>query len=350
MIKREEDKDKKWKIIQPEKTREQLEQENKNLQYQAEHDGLTGLYNRIAMERLTDEWLDRWHMGTMMVMDLDYFKQVNDRYGHITGDQVLQKVSYILTKMFPYNSVVGRVGGDEFVVLFQASMEEDEIETKSLQIRQRLQGVQLHEGLFVHLDITVFGTAYRKNDNYRSMFDRVDQQIIRDKQLRSNGKKSPAPEQQTGKSGLVLDMELIAAEMREQPVLRGSFCQDYEAFKVIFRFIERRMRRSGTEAFILLFTLTGEDDDIAALESRDAQMLELGQVIHDGLRLGDVFTQYSSCQYLVMVSDLTRENADYLAERICQTFYDRQGGATQTVLRYSYPLQPTRIMEKDKTE
>ena len=71
------------------KTRKQLEQENCALQTLAELDGLTGLYNRITMERRVDDHLCRKQPGTMIVLDLDHFKQVNDRYGHIAGDMLL---------------------------------------------------------------------------------------------------------------------------------------------------------------------------------------------------------------------------------------------------------------------
>ena len=59
------------------KTRKQLEQENCALQTLAELDGLTGLYNRITMERRVDDHLCRKQPGTMIVLDLDHFKQVN---------------------------------------------------------------------------------------------------------------------------------------------------------------------------------------------------------------------------------------------------------------------------------
>ena len=146
-------------------------------------------------------------------------------------------------------------------------------------------------------------------------------------------------------------MKLIAAEIRETPASPGSYCQDYETFKAIYRYAERKMRRSGEKAFLLLFTLMDRKGDFPELESRDAQMAVLGKVIHKGLRMGDVFTQYSSCQYLVMASDLTMENADMLAERICQAFRREQGDdLSHTVLHYSYPLQPTRMIQDPRAE
>ena len=98
------------------KTRKQLEQENCALQTLAELDGLTGLYNRITMERRVDDHLRSKQPGTMIVLDLDHFKQVNDRYGHIAGDMLLCTIANVLKKMFSGRNLVGRVGGDEFVI------------------------------------------------------------------------------------------------------------------------------------------------------------------------------------------------------------------------------------------
>ncbi|MBC8570292.1 GGDEF domain-containing protein [Zongyangia hominis] len=330
---------------QAKKSLEQLQQENSALQYDAEHDWLTGLYNHGAMKRLADEWLLARQTGALIAMDLDYFKQVNDRYGHITGDLILQKVAFILTRLFPNGSLIGRIGGDEFVVLLQAPTEEKEIDLLCNQLRRRMQEPHLNKGLKIHLDVTAAGTLYRQGDCYRSMFDRADQKIIQGKRLRKLGKKRMGPIKDLI-SGITTDMEIIASEIRERPAPPGCYCQDYETFKAIYRYAERKMRRSKDKAFLLLFTLTDSKGDFPALESRDAQMAVLGAVIHDGLRMGDVFTQYSSCQYLVMVSDLTLENADMLAKRICQTYQQEQGETSfHTVVYYSYPLQPTRVME-----
>ena len=105
------------------KSRESFEPENQALQDNSERDWLTQLYKREAMERLCNAWLLAKQTGTFILMDLDSFKRINDRYGHITGDQVLQKVSYVLTKMLPGDSLIGRVSGDEFAVLLSGQDE-----------------------------------------------------------------------------------------------------------------------------------------------------------------------------------------------------------------------------------
>jgi len=98
--------------------RKQLEQE---LYDRSIRDGLTSLFNRqFVMERMRE--LLAPGDGTMppfsmMMLDIDHFKTINDQYGHVVGDEVLLELSGRLKESFPDSGWVGRYGGDEFVVL-----------------------------------------------------------------------------------------------------------------------------------------------------------------------------------------------------------------------------------------
>lgn len=84
-------------------------------------DNLTGLYNRhFLMERLSEvHRLQQRYDQTysLILLDLDHFKQVNDRYGHLTGDQTLKAVARTLTKELRRTDLASRFGGEEFLVL-----------------------------------------------------------------------------------------------------------------------------------------------------------------------------------------------------------------------------------------
>jgi diguanylate cyclase (GGDEF)-like protein len=88
--------------------------------YMAQHDALTGLYNRYTLaDRLKDE-LSRCHRGhrfALLAIDLDYFKAVNDRHGHAVGDKLLSEVGTRLKTITRDVDAVARLGGDEFAVL-----------------------------------------------------------------------------------------------------------------------------------------------------------------------------------------------------------------------------------------
>lgn len=80
------------------------------------HDVLTGLFNRRALEELGPQRLDRRHTrATIMMIDGDHFKAVNDTYGHATGDVILQSLAHMMTSQARSVDLMARYGGEEFV-------------------------------------------------------------------------------------------------------------------------------------------------------------------------------------------------------------------------------------------
>ena len=104
-----------WRLFET-----QLER-NASLEQLAERDGLTGLINHRAFHlRLAHEVEHSARVGTSMsllLIDLDHFKEVNDQYGHLAGDEVLRRVAVVLSEVAREGDVVARVGGEEFCVL-----------------------------------------------------------------------------------------------------------------------------------------------------------------------------------------------------------------------------------------
>ncbi|MCH1983041.1 GGDEF domain-containing protein [Ruminococcus sp. OA3] len=313
----------------------------------AERDWLTGLYNRGTMEQKVNDWITAEKAGTLIFLDLDHFKQINDRYGHIKGDSLLQSVGDTLHKMFPEPNLVGRIGGDEFIIFVQHTMDGSWISSRCAQVRGRFREVRIQGGLLLKLGMTIFGTGYREGDSYREMFDRVDQMVTEEKRARKLKKGRLRAAENRRSAGIELDMDLIAREMQEESPMPGAYCQDYDTFRSIYRFMERRLERIKNTAYIILFTLTDEDNLFPNLEHRDYQMNILGEGIQNNLRMGDLYTQYTSCQYLVMVSDVSEENVEMIAQRICRFFYEeRRVDAENLVLHHSYPLKSTEKTNK----
>ena len=85
------------------------------LSHEASHDALTGLFNRGAYDLLMES-ADTKHMALLLI-DVDYFKSVNDTYGHAVGDRVLKKVAELLKTSFRSVDILCRIGGDEFAVV-----------------------------------------------------------------------------------------------------------------------------------------------------------------------------------------------------------------------------------------
>lgn len=104
-----------------EREKMELMHESERMRYQAEHDGLTGLWNhRIIVQRLGEEMNRSLRDGaplSVVLIDVDHFKTVNDSFGHLAGDLVLREISAILTRSVRPYDYVGRYGGEEFLLI-----------------------------------------------------------------------------------------------------------------------------------------------------------------------------------------------------------------------------------------
>jgi diguanylate cyclase (GGDEF)-like protein len=106
---------------------------------QAFTDTLTGLKNRRAMDHVLDRRLTGGHAFGLMHLDLDYFKAVNDTMGHAAGDHVLQHVAAIMVSETRDGDTVARVGGDEFVLIFQDLPDRDTLNRIASRLIERLE-------------------------------------------------------------------------------------------------------------------------------------------------------------------------------------------------------------------
>jgi diguanylate cyclase (GGDEF)-like protein len=149
-------------------------------------DHLTGLLNQAALTRRVDrpEAFD----GVVAVCDMDNFKDVNDRYGHLVGDEILRNIGNLLRSSIRHEDEAFRWGGDEFVILFRnqrtevAAKRMQEISARLLEFRVRGHGV---------LPITFsWGTAEAAGRVLREALDEADQSMYalkRGKQTRAEG-------------------------------------------------------------------------------------------------------------------------------------------------------------------
>ena len=94
----------------------------------AHKDSLTGIYNRSYFVTLLEEYLTHGGGGSLFMMDLNNFKQVNDRFGHQTGDEILAKFGQVLSKLGE-EAISCRIGGDEFCLFYKEAIDAKELET-----------------------------------------------------------------------------------------------------------------------------------------------------------------------------------------------------------------------------
>ena len=98
-----------------------LSERTEELQFLVDHDVLTGVYNRRVFTRVLSDMIMLNKKFALIVFDIDKFKSINDRYGHIVGDEVLIHVVQVIQKVLLKDDVLVRIGGDEFCIISSIS-------------------------------------------------------------------------------------------------------------------------------------------------------------------------------------------------------------------------------------
>jgi diguanylate cyclase (GGDEF)-like protein len=139
------------------KQAEELKLINREFQKMAITDALTGLYNRRHFENMLEsemELANRYgDVNSLLVIDLDHFKKINDNHGHPAGDFVLREIAIILSECFRKNDILCRVGGEEFVAICRRAGK-----SNAMKIAEKLRRTIEHSK-FIYGDITMKITA-----------------------------------------------------------------------------------------------------------------------------------------------------------------------------------------------
>lgn len=149
-------------------------------------DQLTGLYNRHSLVQLLPKYFSHSvrHSSplSLLVLDIDHFKLINDNYGHTKGDDVLRKFGQLITANFRSEDLIARYGGEEFVVIMADSTQDDAMEKAEL-LRTHIEQ-NLIEGLEITISIGV--ACADSHSNFELMFNQADTALYHAKESGRN--------------------------------------------------------------------------------------------------------------------------------------------------------------------
>lgn len=165
----------------------------RSLVKKAETDALTDVLNRESFEQKVNEWLtaDVYNeFQAFLMLDLDNFKSINDTYGHSAGDEVLRQTASLLKNTFRGSDLVGRIGGDEFVVLMKNVRLESVVNFYMQEVCNHLSSLEIPElqGTRLHCSI---GAACAPNhgNTFAELYNRADSALYEVKRHgRNDGK------------------------------------------------------------------------------------------------------------------------------------------------------------------
>lgn len=158
--------------------------ENLRLEQENTTDYLTQIFNRrYVLEELQyrlNAHLTKTHKLSVIMLDIDDFKLINDTFGHLVGDKVLFQVAQIIQDTIRGFDIVGRFGGEEFLVVLPNT----EL-SKAHHVAQRIIELVRHHDFGVDRQVTISAgvSAYLKDDTLESLIDRADQRLYKAKKV-----------------------------------------------------------------------------------------------------------------------------------------------------------------------
>lgn len=161
----------------------ELTQNIETKQRQSETDPLTGLLNRRFIDEKISEWSQDFGRVSkaLMIVDIDHFKEVNDSLGHVEGDRILSEVSKAIASVVRPSDIIGRWGGDEFLV-FLEEVEEEDLEAICERLLNRVQKIKLSPDKSVTVSIGAVTTS----SDFQRMFQEADELLYSAKESGRN--------------------------------------------------------------------------------------------------------------------------------------------------------------------
>lgn len=153
------------------------------LQHMAMTDSLTSVLNRGAFVMLVEAYLERAETGSLpqtgslLIVDADHFKNINDIHGHQAGDQALKLIAEAIRRTLTGPELVGRIGGEEFAVFLPSSPSQKATEIAEA-IRSEIRGLPFPEGVSEgNLSVSIGGATFFEPITYKELFKRADTRL-----------------------------------------------------------------------------------------------------------------------------------------------------------------------------
>lgn len=161
--------------------------ENKYLIHLSEIDPLTSVFNKETTQKLIDQKLKNHEQFCFLILDVDDFKSVNDNYGHAVGDKVLKNLSDLFKNHFRQTDIVGRIGGDKFIILIE---DEHIAESRIQSLLKKVNELKIEELQDFKLSISV-GMAFAPSNGttFMELYRHADHALYQTKRTGKNNYK-----------------------------------------------------------------------------------------------------------------------------------------------------------------
>ena len=315
-----------------------LQKERQKLAQRVRYDELTGVLSHTAIRKTVQQ--EKENGGTLFLASIDRIEWINQKYGHLEGDRSLYTAAKLLSYMVGTAGQIGRIGSTEFLIYVPAELSAEQIDAFEQRVAARFLSEEQKNDKSIGLHVILTGCLVEPNVSYETFIARLREQL--------HEKIQQKPEQleiaEHAMTGWNKDISQIRGDMEEEIRKSGAFCPDYDTFKGIYRFLERCMLRNNQHVCVILFSLENDERYEHDPEEKERKMQQLGELLQQDLRLGDVFTRYSSCQYLALVVDVDEELAERVAQRVRDHFVKKTGDTDSVIIHCCYELHSAKLL------
>ena len=286
----------------------------RGLKAAASIDTMTGLLNKTASQKEIGELVEMFP-GTLLMIDLDSFKLVNDIYGHGMGDKILIRLSELIKEIIGDNDLAGRMGGDEFIAYLTDIRDERILQEKTAFLNKQLlisAKKLMGENMEIPLGVSV-GAVFSPNEgkDFSTLYKKADVALYDVKQhgkhncsiygLKNFEKNTFAKEEKLSQIRMILGERNIEA---------GAYFVDFEHFQTIYRMFVRLKNIGLKNLQLIQFCINSEN-----------HIEKFGEILLQSLRTSDCVTQNGN-KFFALLPETTAEKAEKIRENIFSQIKD----------------------------
>ncbi|MCR5675889.1 MAG: response regulator [Lachnospiraceae bacterium] len=281
-------------------------------------DGLTGFLNKISVERKLAETC-RYENGVLAILDVDNFKLVNDLHGHEAGDRILTTFADLLRRNTRAEDIIGRIGGDEFIVFFKDISDENAVAGVIQRINEQLLSSSkrvLDDETDIPIGVSAGAVIVpRSGTDYAELFEKADKAVY---YVKKNGKRACSVYNEDGNSEVfdaqAEDMQKMSLILGERNIANHALWVGQSAFGYIYRYMLRYMHRYQNTAYKVLFTIVFMSPDI---DRGDFSTIteHLGNILKNALRNSDIMMQSAPNQFFLLLPGVTEPDIQKVIDR-----------------------------------
>ncbi len=306
------------------------ERADERIRLMAMKDRLTGIWNRIRLEEAAQQEIARLerygHPVSLIMMDLDHFKQVNDQFGHGMGDQVLKEFCAVVQSCIRTTDILGRWGGEEFVLILPNSGY-----TSAVLLAERIRS-EIEQHIFpdeLRLTTSLGMAVCQSTDTWNSWLERADQALYRAKSIGRNRVENECLPLHTGRSGLS-NTNLVQLVWRK----------DYESGNAL---IDAQHRSLFEQANVLLQAILDNQEKNEIVQLIKSLVIEIEHHFHDEEAIFQQAAYADSEHHLSLHAHLIQR-----ARTLTSRFEKDQVGAADLLHFLTYEMVAQHILIDDR--